>query len=169
MAYPSIISRNLNIETINLGFSGNGKFEEAVGQALCETGASLIVLDCTPNSSPEVIRNNALKLILQIRKCMPQTHVLLVESIMREYAHFKTSGASVFGSKKYIESQNYELKATYEKAVSMGIENLYYLESDNFIGADHEATVDGSHLSDLGMVRIADKIQQKIIEILDLK
>jgi hypothetical protein len=27
LAYPSIISRDINVETINLGFSGNGKFE----------------------------------------------------------------------------------------------------------------------------------------------
>ncbi len=169
MAYPSIISRNLNIETINLGFSGNGKFEEAVGQALCETGAGLIVLDCTPNSSPGLIRENALKLLLQIRECMPNVPILLVESIMREFAHFKKSGATVFGGKKYIESQNSELRATYDKARSMGVEKLYYLESEGFIGSDHEATTDGSHLSDLGMVRIADKIQNKIIEILGLE
>ena len=35
MAYPAIISRKLNVETMNFGFSGNGRFEESVGKALC--------------------------------------------------------------------------------------------------------------------------------------
>ncbi|HBK72070.1 MAG TPA: hypothetical protein DDZ39_10530, partial [Flavobacteriaceae bacterium] len=56
LAYPSIISRNLNIETINFGFSNNGKFEKAIGNALCEIDASMYVIDCVPNSSPKVIK-----------------------------------------------------------------------------------------------------------------
>lgn len=169
MAYPSIVSRNLNIETINLGFSGNGKFEKSVGQALCEMNAGLIVLDCTPNSSPEIIRNHVIDLVLQIRDCKPQTPILLVESIIREYAYFRKSDSTVFGSRKYIELQNRELKNAFAEAVKIGVTNLYYLESDSLIGTDHEATVDGTHLSDLGMVRIAKKIQDKIIEIWKVK
>ena len=51
----------------------------------------------------------------------------------------------------------------------MGIIYLYYLETGDLIGTDHEATVDGTHLSDLGMLRIAENIQNEIIEILELK
>lgn len=169
MAYPSIISRKLFVETINLGLSGNGKFESSVGQALCEIEASLFVIDCTPNSGPDVIKNNTVKLLQQIRKCKPNTPILLVESIMREYSYFKKSDESTFGSRKFILAQNNELKKSFNKAKSMGIGNLYYLESDGLIGYDHEGTVDGTHLTDLGFYRIADKIETKIIEILKLK
>lgn len=169
MAYPSILSRRLFIETINLGFSGNGKFESSVGQALCEIDASLYVIDCTPNSHPDVIKDNALNLLLQIRKCKPEVPVLLVESIVREYAYFKKSDESTFGSLKYITAQNEVLKNSYKKAKDMGIEGLYYLESDGLIGYDHEGTSDGTHLTDLGFFRIANKLETKIIEILQLK
>jgi lysophospholipase L1-like esterase len=169
MAYPSIISRRLSAETINLGFSGNGKFESSIGQALCEIDASLFVIDCTPNSGPDVIKNNTVKLLQQIRKCKPNTPILLVESIRREYSYFKKSDESTFGSRKYILAQNDELKKSFNKAKSMGIGNLYYLESDGLIGYDHEGTVDGTHLTDLGFYRIADKIETKIIGILKLK
>lgn len=169
MAYPSIISRKLFVETINLGFSGNGKFESSVGQALCEIDASLFVIDCTPNSSPDVIKNNAFKLLQQIRKCKPNTPILLVESIIREYAYFKQSDETTFGSRKYILAQNNELKKSFNKAKIMGIGETYYLESDGLIGYDHEGTIDGTHLTDLGFYRIADKIETKIIEILKLK
>jgi lysophospholipase L1-like esterase len=166
MAYPSILSRRLNVETINLGFSGNGRFEEAVGQALCEIDAALFVLDCTPNSSPEIIRNNALKLILQIKKCRPDTPILLVESIIRENSFLQVKGT---GSIDHIKAQNRALMETFQKAKEVGVEDIYYLKTDGLIGADHEATVDGSHLSDLGMTRIAEKIGGEISGILKLK
>ena len=46
MGYPAIISRHLNIETINLGFSGNGKMEKELAEALSEIDASCYVIDC---------------------------------------------------------------------------------------------------------------------------
>nr|WP_227740383.1 SGNH/GDSL hydrolase family protein [Salegentibacter sp. BLCTC] len=167
LAYPSIISRNLNIETINLGFSGNGKFEKSVGLALCEIDAEMYVIDCTPNSSPEVIKKNALELIMQIKTCKPNTPILLVESIIREYSYFQKTDKSIFGGLKYIEAQNNELRESYEKALKKGIVGLYYLSSEGLIGYDHEGTVDGTHLNDLGMQRIADKIGKEITKILN--
>ena len=65
-----------------------------------------------------------------------------------------------------IRQQNNELKMTYNLALSEGIIGLHYLEADNLIGDDHEGTVDGVHPSDLGMLRLADKIQSAIEEIL---
>ncbi|RIJ50873.1 hypothetical protein D1614_01035 [Maribellus luteus] len=51
----------------------------------------------------------------------------------------------------------------------LGIKDVYYLKTDGLIGSDHEATVDGSHLSDLGMTRLAEKIGDKIAEIVKLQ
>ncbi|WP_353140568.1 SGNH/GDSL hydrolase family protein [Pseudopedobacter sp.] len=169
MVYTSIISRKLSVETINLGFSGNGRFESSVGQALCEIDASLFVIDCTANSHPDTIKNNTVKLLQQIRECKPNTPILLVESIIREYSYFKKSDESTFGSRKYILAQNNELKKSFNEAKNIGIDNLYYLESDGLIGYDHEGTIDGTHLTDLGSYRMAEKMETKIIEILKLK
>jgi len=169
LAYPSIISRDLNVETINLGFSGNGKFENSVGLALCEIDAEMYVIDCVPNSSPEVIKQNTFNLIKQIRKAKPKTPILLVESIIQEYSYFQKTDKTIFGGLKYIQFQNYELKNAYNKSIEEGIDNLFYLSSDGLIGYDHEGTIDGTHLNDLGMKRIAGKIENKIKQILELK
>jgi hypothetical protein len=165
LAYPSILSRSMNVETINLGFSGNGFFEESIGLALCEIDAEMYVIDCTPNSSPEVIKNNALELIKQIRNNKPNTPILLVESIIREDAYFPETDITVFGSLKYILAQNEELKKVYDKAIDLNLGQIYYLTSDGLIGYDHEGTVDGTHLNDLGMKRIAENIEKKIRDI----
>lgn len=170
MAYPSIISRHLNIETINLGFSSNGRFEQSIGRVICnETNPILIVIDCTPNSPPDTINKNALPLLRQLRKCHTETPILLVESIYREYAYFKTQDQSVSGSLDFIRAQNEALKNTFIKAKEIGVENLHYLENNGLIGYDHEATVDGTHLNDLGQYRMANMIKSKIKEILKIE
>ncbi|MFA7141605.1 MAG: SGNH/GDSL hydrolase family protein, partial [Proteiniphilum sp.] len=102
------------------------------------------------------------------RECRPNTPILIVESIIREYSYFKQSDESTFGSKKFIMAQNRELKKTFQSAQRMGIGELYYLDSDGLIGYDHEGTVDGTHLTDLGFYRIANIIGAKITEILKL-
>lgn len=166
MAYPTIVSRIVNKETINLGFSGNGKFEIEVAEILCEINAEIYVIDCTPNSPPELIKKNALDFIKKIKECNPNTPILLMESIIREEAYFNNADENTFGGLAFIESQNTELRKIFEEATSMGINNIYYLEGKNLIGVDHDATVDGTHLSDLGMYRIAHVVSNKIEEIL---
>jgi len=167
MNYPSIISRHLNAEVINLGFNSNGRFESSIGEMLCEIKSGLIVLDCTPNSVPDTIRNNLPKLIRQIRTCKPNIPILLIESIQREYSYFKTSDSTTFGSFAFIKCQNQALMRVYQKAVADSVTNLYYLESSSLLGNDHEATVDGTHLSDLGLQRIANAVEEKIEAILN--
>ncbi len=46
------------------------------------------------------------------------------------------------------------------------MKNLHYLNGDDLIGADGEATVDGSHPTDLGMVRFADAFEPALRNIL---
>ena len=55
MAYPSILSRRLDMPIINLGFSGNGKMEPELGVLLAEVDAAAYVLDCVSNMTPEQV------------------------------------------------------------------------------------------------------------------
>ncbi|MGD1892962.1 MAG: SGNH/GDSL hydrolase family protein [Cyclobacteriaceae bacterium] len=169
MAYPSIISRRLNREVVNLGFSGNGLFEAAVGEALCQIEAGLYVIDCTHNAAPDIIKANARDLIRQLHRCWPDTPILLVESIIREYAYFKTSDATTFGSMEYLKAQNASLSRTFQSARQEGIENIYYLPADDLLGDDHEGTTDGTHLSDLGNYRMAAQLEKQILSIIEPK
>ena len=166
MAYPSLLSRRLNREVINLGFSGNGLFEVSVGEALCQIEAGLYVIDCTPNAAPDVIKANALDLIRQLHRCQPDTPILLVESIIREYAYFRTSDETTSGSMEYLKAQNAALSRIFQSARQEEIENIYYLPADGLLGDDHEATTDGTHLSDLGNYRMAAQLEKQILSII---
>ncbi|NNE34314.1 MAG: hypothetical protein HKN13_03705 [Rhodothermales bacterium] len=47
-----------------------------------------------------------------------------------------------------------------------GIEGVYYLAGDDLLGHDGEAATDGSHPSDLGMMRYADAYEPVLRSIL---
>ncbi|MGN7818647.1 SGNH/GDSL hydrolase family protein [Chitinophaga sp. 22536] len=152
MAYTNILVRQLQRPIVNFGFSGNGMFETAVGEAICETDPSLIVIDCNPNTSPELIHERAVKLVQQIRACKPQTKILLVENYMYEHGYFEKDVHDIVFRKRA------ELKKACNDLLKAGVKNLYYLPGDGFLGDDHEGTVDGVHPTDVGMERFAAHI-----------
>jgi hypothetical protein len=156
MSYTSILSRNLNREVINLGFSGNGFYDPIFSDYLLSCDPAVIVLDCTPNSLPDTILTNLPRLISNIRD-KSNVPILLIESITREDSYFKAEKAEM------IVNQNKALRKVYE---AFNDTTIYYLQGD-LIG--HEATVDGTHLTDVGMARYEEKVRAKVLDILDLQ
>ena len=65
MVFTGILSRALNRNFINLGFSGNGRIESAVGEAMCEVDAALFVIDCNPNTNRELIYDRTMELVIE--------------------------------------------------------------------------------------------------------
>jgi len=88
MAFTNILSRKLDRSFINFGFSGEGTFDESVGEAICEVDASLYVIDCNPNTNPELIYDRAVKLVQQLKKNRPEVPVLLVENFLFDNSCF---------------------------------------------------------------------------------
>jgi hypothetical protein len=162
MMYTSLLSRKLNREVINLGFSGNGKFEVALGEFIMSVDPSLIILDCAVNSDSATIMNNAPELIEYLESKNVKTRILFVESLMRENSYFKKEKET--GSCNYISKQNDALKSVF-RMEKRKYDYLYYLPCEKLIGDDHEGTVDGTHLNDLGFYRMFIAIENEIIEI----
>ena len=49
MAWTNIVSRELDVPVVNLGFSGNGRLEKEVIDFICEVNAWAYVIDCMAN------------------------------------------------------------------------------------------------------------------------
>lgn len=162
MAFTNILSRRLNRSFINLGFSGNGRIETSVGEAMCETDAALFVIDCNPNTSSELIYDRTVALVELLKKKKPGVPVLLVEGFPNEANYFNPAA----GVNQSVEQKQKELKRAYETLKKSGVTGLYYHEGDELIGKDHEATVDGIHPTDVGMMRIAENLLPVIENIL---
>ena len=159
MAHTNIISRKLDIDVVNFGFSGNGRMEQPIAELISETEPLFYVIECMPNMiSAENISKTTIPLVNTIKKKNPDTPILFVD-------HFDFSFSVLDNQvKKHTDSMNTALKTEFKKMVDNGYENIFHLESENALGSDYEGTVDGVHFTDLGFIRYADFL----IEIFDL-
>ncbi len=150
MAYPSILERKTGWEFINLGFSGNGKMEFPVAELLATMPAKVFVLDCIPNPSAAQIRERAYPFIKHLLTTRPEVPILLVETVIREQGYFDQKVGATSKEK------NEAIRDAYTKLKKEGFKQLYYLPATDLIGHDHEGTIDGVHLTDLGFTRQAE-------------
>ena len=150
MAYPAIIGRKLDMPHINLGFSGNGRMQPEVTRFIAELDAAAFVLDCLPNMTPELVTERTASTVRALRQAHPHTPIVLVENI--EYQAAAALPAARIG----YQAKNEVLKAVYEQLLADGITGLNYVEGEPLFGNDGEATVDGSHATDLGFLRLAE-------------
>jgi hypothetical protein len=61
---------------------------------------------------------------------------------------------------------NVALKTAFENLKRSGIRNLYYITAKDLIGSDGEGTVDGTHATDLGFYRMAEKVTPVLKKVL---
>lgn len=150
MAHTNIISRKLDRDVINFGFSGNGKMEAPITELISEIDAEVLIIECLPNMKKEEIAERTAPLVHALRKKRPETPILLVENFIYENSFFDQD------KKALITAKNNTLKQAYDKLVADGTKKLYYIDSKGAMGLDHEGTVDGVHFTDLGFLRYAD-------------
>ncbi|WP_169976691.1 SGNH/GDSL hydrolase family protein [Tautonia rosea] len=150
MVHTAILGRRFNRPVINLGFSGNGKMEAELADLLAELDPALYVLDCLPNMVAEEIEARVEPFVRSLRSARPETPIVLAED--RTY----TNARLVAGQWERNRSSRAALRAAYDRLVASGVKGLTYLAGDPQLGEDGEATVDGSHPTDLGFLRMAD-------------
>lgn len=160
MAYPSILGRWLDVPTINLGFSGNGKMDPPITELICEIDAAAYVIDCCPNMSGELVEERTEPLVHRLREARPDVPIVLVENI--EYQ----ASAALPGPKASYTSKNIKLKEAYERLIAAGVKGLTYVEGEQLLGDDGEATVDGTHATDLGFLRMAQAMEPALVKAL---
>jgi hypothetical protein len=150
MVHTAIIGRKLNYPVVNLGFSGNGQMEPAVGELLAEIDAAVYVIDCLPNLNWGQVKERTEPLVTQLRDKHADTPILLVED--------RTYSDAFLNKPRREQNDNSrrELKAAYERLQKAGIQGLHYLEGEKLLGDDNEGTVDSSHPTDLGFLRQAE-------------
>ena len=150
MVHTNIISRELNIECINYGFSGNGKMEQPIGELISGIDARFYVIECVPNMTAEEVTERAIPLAEIIRKKQPTTPIIFVENPMYTFAVLDED------TRNLINEKNLALKKEYHKMIEQGYQNIYYISGEDALGTDQEGTVDGVHFTDLGFSRYAD-------------
>jgi len=153
MAYPAILGRRLDRPVVNLGFSGNGTMDAEVAALMAELDAAVYVIDCLPNMQADAVAARTDPLVRQLRAARPKTPIVLVED--RTYGNAWLIAAQ----RRRHAASRAALQGAYERLKAAGVEGLSYVKGDRLLGDDDEATVDASHPTDLGMMRMADALE----------
>lgn len=153
MVHTAILGRRLDRPVINLGFSGNGTMDASIADLLVELDPAVFVIDCLPNMRAKQVTERIQPLVDRLRAARPDTPILLVEDRTYDYAF------AVPAARERHRTSRAALRAGYDALVARGVRGLHYLTGDALLGDDGEATVDGSHPTDLGFVRQADAFE----------
>ena len=160
MAATNIMQRELNVEMVNLGVSGEGKLVYPMARAMAEMDDVIAyIIDPVPNCTQMMCDTLTYDFIRIIRNARPRVPIIMVEGPMYPYAKFD----SYF--RDYLPAKNAAFRKNYERLKAEGDENLYYVTCEGLTGPDEEGTVDGIHLTDLGFRAYADKLEQVIREV----
>ena len=165
-AYTNIVTRMLDADCINLGFSSGAYGEQIVAEYVATRGegAAAIVLDYDRNSSASQLRERHYDFYKTVRNKLPDVPIVLVSRTI--YTESPSS--------EDIERIN-TIKNTYNKAVEAGDENIYFIDgskmfSNYFESAPHLAdliTVDNRHPNEVGHFYMAMSVYDSLYEILN--
>lgn len=150
MVHTAILGRRFDMPVVNLGFSGNGKMDAAVGDFLIQIDAAVYVIDCLPNMNAKLVSERCVPLVKQIRAAKPHTPIVLVEDR-------RNTNSWIQPARDAHHTANHQaLQAAFESLRSDSVANLHYIPGDSLYGDDSDGATDGSHASDLGFMRQAE-------------
>lgn len=160
LAYPARLSRETGIDFLNLGMGGSAKMEKSVADMIASFDVDAFILDCVPNSSPTIVSQRTAYLVETIRMKHPKVPIIVMQSVIRERGYFNLA------SGKRVKQQNENIEKEVAKLRQKGVTNLHFIPAGDFLGHDHEGTVDGTHPNDLGFDRMIRIIKPKLTAIM---
>jgi hypothetical protein len=160
MTYPARFGRDNGYYVCNLGFSGKSKLQKEFAQMLADAQADAFVFDAFSNPSAKEIRERFDDFVDVIRAAHPETPLIFLQTERRETRNFNQKN----------EAHEADKQAAAEEVVRRRMltdKNMYFIDSDGFLGDDHIGTVDGTHPNDIGFSRMLDSMEPAIIQILE--
>lgn len=153
-SYQAIISRKLNTDFLNLGFSGNAKAEDSISEYIANLDMSVFVYDYDHNApNAEYLEKTHYRMFKKIRDKNPNLPVIMVTAPV----------------KHGIWEDRFEIiKKSYETALNSGDKNVYFISGHDlaeYIDADI-FTVDNCHPNDFGfycMAKIIGDVIKKLL------
>lgn len=162
LAWTAILERKLDRPLINLGFSGSGQLEKSVIDLMTEIDAKLYILDCLPNLTAgagftgDEVKKRIRESVKLLQQKGPSIPILLVE-------HSSGNTLSIIDTAKHNEYEkvNNVLRKVFAQLKSEGIQNIFLLGNKD-INLDIDATVDGLHPNDIGMMKYSNAYEKII-------
>ena len=159
-AYTSLVSRWLDADYYNFGFSGSARGEEVFADYIGNMGEiSAFVYDYDHNAhTPEHLEATHEKFFKIIRKAYPNVPMLFMTK------------PDVDWYPEDAKERREIIYRTYMNAKGAGDEKVWFLDGGTFFGEEgrSECTVDGTHPTDLGFTKMAQSVYPVLKEMLEL-
>lgn len=157
-SYNALISRWLDVDYYNLGFSGNARGEKEIAEYIHSIDKSIFVYDYDYNApTSEYLKNTHESFFRVIREKEPNLPiVILSRPNFTPYVKKDVVNRSI-------------IKKTYENALAEGDKNVYFIDGETLFGDEDRTlcTLDTIHPNDLGFYRMAKRIYPVIKGILE--
>lgn len=156
-SYQNMISRRLDTDYINLGFSGNAKAEDEIADYVSKLDMSVFVYDYDYNAPSS--------------EHLAETHERMFKKVRAAHPHLPVIIASrpkfTFWTEEEIKRVEI-IKRTYENALARGDKNVYFLSGKELmLYAGNDGLVDNCHPNDLGFYSMAKVIGDLLENILE--
>lgn len=150
LSYPSILSRMLGVEFINLGFAGNCLGEEFLAKEIAKLNFDAFIMEYDENT-PDATH-------------LLKTHQSFFEIIRKEHKNIPiiiiTKPDFRHNVRNDIAKRREIIYATYKNAVEKGDKNVYYIDGREMFPDDirGDFSNDTTHPNDMGFYKMANKI-----------
>ena len=153
LVYTNILSRRLDADVVNLGFSGNAKAEPAIMEWIAGLKMSMFVYDYDHNApNPDYLRATHYAGYKTVRDANPDLPIILV------------SKPNIYTRPQDGLERRDIIIDTFRAAREAGDRNVWFVDGESFFHGrlEDECTVEGTHPNDLGFVLMADGIEAEI-------
>jgi len=160
--YTSILSRSLDFDMINLGFSGSAYGEQAIAEYIADIPMSAFVLDYDYNArSLDELINTHYAFYKTVRMKNPDLPIIMMSAPVAAPTRLVTPS-------KPLRSSRVVIMKSYIRAFDDGDKNVYFIDGESLLG-DIEAKenlVDSVHPTDAGFKHMARRIYPVLKDVL---
>lgn len=154
-AYESVLSRRMDFDFINLGFSGSAKGEDSIADYIADLDMSVFVYDYDHNApSCEHLKNTHYRMYKKIRDKHPDMPIIMASRPIPCDTNWK----------ERIEI----IKETLKRAKDDGDKNIYFINGQDMFNS-HDCnmmSVDGCHPNDFGFYCMAEAFEKILRQIM---
>jgi len=157
LSCQAILGRRLNVDFVNLGFSGNGVGEAEVARAVAEIDAAAFVLDYWANPSPAAYARTLPPFVDIVREKRPEVPILVTSPFFNP------------GRERVQADKRETARRLVDARRAAGDAHLHYVEGLDMISEDTAwGLVDGRHANSVGFYLCANGLEPHLRRVLNL-
>lgn len=156
IAYPQALGRYYDRDSINLGFAGSCQMFDGMATLLATIDASAFIIDCFPNMTAAQISSQMPTFMATLLAGIPSAVPVYIAQDRLNQA------GGPHPDMIARQADNYAAAYPIYQTLALTHPNLHWIPATDLLGDDYEATVDGSHPSDLGHRRYFEALRDAI-------